>query len=425
MKRECKLINVLNIGIACKFDTSLVHGYVEPEFEEVRAEFVRNFLERGELGSSCALYHKGRLVVDLWGGYRDSKSQQPWEANTLVMVYSTTKGIAAMAMAVAHSKGLFKLDEPVATYWPEFAVAGKERITVRQLLAHQAGLSAVDEPLDEKKLADPDLIAVVIAKQAPAWEPGTRHGYHGFSLGLYENELIRRVDSRHRSLGKFFQDEIAGPFGIEFYIGLPDQISASRVANIEKSHPFSMKFSLNTVPIRLVLALAWPGSLTARSLLNPRLRGPDDLDRPEYRALEFASATGIGHARAIAKGYALFATAGGELNIQAATMNELTAKPTPPTLGRRDVILGKDTSYSFGFWKPSPTFPVSLSEKAFGAMGAGGSIGFADPDAEIGYAYVTNKMGWYLYNDPREKALRDACYRCLRKMDAIEFSRAA
>lgn len=198
-----------------KFDTSLLRGYVEPGFEDVQAEFNRNFLERGESGSGFALYHKGRLVVDLWGGYRDSKSQQPWEANTLVMVFSTTKGIAAMAMAVAHSKGLFQLDEPVATYWPEFAVAGKERITVRQLLAHQGGLSALDEPLDEKKLADLDFIAAVIAKQAPAWEPGTRHGYHGFTLGLYENELIRRVDPQHRSLGKFFQDEIAGPFGID------------------------------------------------------------------------------------------------------------------------------------------------------------------------------------------------------------------
>ncbi len=408
-----------------KFDSSLLHGYVEPEFDEVREEFFRNFLLRGELGSSFALYHKGRLVVDLWGGHRDGKSRQPWESDTLVMVYSTTKGLAAMAVAVAHSKGLFQPDEPVATYWPEFAAAGKERVTVRQLLAHQAGLSALDEPLDEKKLADMDFIAHVIAKQAPAWEPGTRHGYHGFSLGLYENELIRRVDPGHRSLGKFFQDEIAGPLGMEFYIGLPAEIASSRVANIEPSFPLSMKFDLKTLPVRLALTMAWPKSLAARSLLNPRLHGPDDLDRPEYRALEFASANGIGHARAIAKGYAQFATAGSELGLEPATMDELTAKATPPTLGRRDIILGRDTAYSFGFWRPSPTFPVSCSENTFGAMGAGGSIGFADPDAEIGFAYVTNKMGWHLYNDPREKALRDATYRSLRKMDVLEFSRAA
>lgn len=407
------------------FDPSLLHGHVEPGFEEVRAEFVRNFLERGELGSSCALYHKGRLVVDLWGGYRDLNSQRPWEADTLVMVYSTTKGIAAMAMAVAHSKGLFELDEPVATYWPEFAAAGKHRITVRQLLAHQAGLSAVDEPLDVEKLADLDLIAAVIAKQAPAWEPGTRHGYHGFTLGLYENELIRRVDPQHRSLGRFFQDEIAKPLGIEFYIGLPAHIRASRVANIEPFDPFGMTFNLKDVSVRLALNLIWPRSLAARSLLNPKLRGPHDLDRPEFRALELPSANGIGHARAIAKGYSLFANGGHELGIQAATMDALTARATVPTLGRRDAIIGKDTSYSFGFWKRCSVFSAGVSEKVFGAMGVGGSIGFADPDAEIGYSYVTNRMSWHLFNDPREKALRDASYRCLEKVGAIEFSRAA
>ena len=153
-------------------NTLPISGTTLPEFDELRRQFVKNFAERGDLGAACAVYHRGRKVVDLWGGYRDAATRTPWTEDTLVLVFSTTKGIAAMVMAVAHSRGLFDLDDPVAKHWPQFAQGGKENITVRQLLAHQAGLPVIDERLNAAKLADLDTLAEIIARQSPAWPPG-------------------------------------------------------------------------------------------------------------------------------------------------------------------------------------------------------------------------------------------------------------
>ena len=257
-----------------------IHGAVAPGFEEVETEFRKNVRRQDELGAACAVYHKGEKVVDLWGGYQDLERRVPWQEDTLVLVYSTTKGLAGMAMAVAHSRGLLDYDERVATYWPEFAQGGKENITVRKLLSHRAGLSGMDKPLDLKTIADPDALAATIARQKPAWEPGTRHGYHGISLGWYEGELIRRVDTEHRSLGQFFRDEIAEPLGLEFYIGLPSTVPDSRVAEIKAFLPVRMLLHMNTMPRGMVLALMNPRSLTSRSLnqiKDKRVRSPADL----------------------------------------------------------------------------------------------------------------------------------------------------
>ena len=170
------------------------------------------------MGGACCVYFRGEKVVDLWGGIRNKETGEPWEQDTMVVVHSATKGLAAMTLAVAHSRGWLDYEERVATYWPEFAQQGKETITVRQLLAHQAGLFAFDEPVDRSVVADLDRLAVVLARQRPAWEPGTRQAYHALTLGFYEGELMRRVDPRHRSLGQFFQDEIASPLGEDVYI---------------------------------------------------------------------------------------------------------------------------------------------------------------------------------------------------------------
>ena len=201
-------------------------------FEAVREAFADNFARRGELGGACCVYHRGEKVVDLWGGIRNKQTGEPWEQDTMVIVYSATKGLAAMTLAIAHSRGWLDYEERVATYWPEFAQHGKERITVRQLLAHQAGLFALDEPVDRSVVADLDRLAVVLARQKPAWEPGTRQAYHAITLGFYEGELLRRVDPRHRSLGQFFQDEIASPLGLDVYIRLPEDIPNSRLATM-------------------------------------------------------------------------------------------------------------------------------------------------------------------------------------------------
>jgi len=184
-----------------------IHGNVAPGFETVQTEFARNFTERGELGAACTIYYRGDKVVDLWGGYRDPQKKLPWQEDTLVLVFSSTKGLAGLTMALAHSRGLFEYDAPIASYWPEFAQNGKEHITVRQLLAHEAGISSIDEPLPPAVLANPDVLATILARAKPAWEPGTRHGYHAFTLGWYESEIIRRTDPQHRTLGRFFHDD--------------------------------------------------------------------------------------------------------------------------------------------------------------------------------------------------------------------------
>lgn len=176
-----------------------IRGHVAPGFEPVREEFERNFSERGELGAACCAYLDGEKVVDLWGGSRDRRTGAPWERDTPVLVFSTTKGVSALAVALAHSRSLIDYDERVAAYWPEFAHNGKGGVTVRQLLNHRAGLRAVDEPLNPRVLSDLDRVAGILARQRPAWKPGTRQGYHYLTLGLCENELLRRVDPRGRS----------------------------------------------------------------------------------------------------------------------------------------------------------------------------------------------------------------------------------
>ncbi len=199
-----------------------VAGFVKPGFEPVQEAFVDNFERRDELGAACCIYRHGEKVVDLWGGIRDEASGEPWEEGTMVVVYSTTKGMSALAMALAHSRSLFDYEAPVATYWPEFAQQGKERITIRQLLAHQAGLFAFDGQGERGLVADLDRLAAVLARQKPAHEPGARQVYHAVTLGYYQNEIIRRVDPRHRTIGQYFQEEIAAPLGLDFYIRLPE-----------------------------------------------------------------------------------------------------------------------------------------------------------------------------------------------------------
>src|SRR6185295_15826016 len=211
-------------------------------FEAVHAAFTENFTLRSELGGACCAYVAGEKVIDVWGGVRNKDTGEPWEADTMVIVHSATKGLAAMAMAVAHSRGWLDYDERVCTYWPEFAQRGKERVTVRQLLAHQAGLYALDEPLDRRLVADLDRLAVVLARQKPEWEPGTRQAYHGITLGFYENEMLRRIDPRHRSLGRFFQDEIATPLGLDVYIRLPESVPNSRLATLSPPGRLEMLF---------------------------------------------------------------------------------------------------------------------------------------------------------------------------------------
>lgn len=399
-------------------DESTVHGEVAPGFEEVEREFRANFTRRRELGAACAIYHRGEKVVDLWGGYRHLETRAPWLQDTLVLVYSTTKGIAAMTMALAQSRGLLDYDEKVATYWPEFAQEGKENITVRQLLAHQTGLCVVDQTLELEILADPDGLAEILARQKPLWESGARHGYHHFCLGLYQSEIMRRVDLQHRSIGRFFQEEIAEPLDLEFYIGLPPEVPDSRLAIVESTRPIDMLRHLREIPVRFTLAMLLPTTMTARTMSNPPiLRGKaTDFSRRDALEVEMPSANGIGQVRSIAKLYGVFATGGTELGIKTETLDELAAPAVDPASGMRDGVLLGDTSYSLGFRKPSPAFEFGSNGRSFGIGGIGGSFAYADPDAQVGYAYAMTRPGFRIFDDARSQSLRAAMHRCLEKL---------
>jgi len=382
-----------------------VKGNVNHGFEAVRDAFAENFIRRGELGGACCAYLHGEKVVDLWGGIRNKQTSDPWEKDTMVIVYSATKGLAAMTLAIAHSRGWLDYEERVCTYWPEFAQQGKERITVRQLLAHQAGLYALDEAVDRSIVADLDRLAVVLARQKPAWEPGTRQAYHAITLGFYEGELLRRIDPKHRSLGQFFQDEIATPLGLDVYIRLPEEIPNSRLARIARPRTIDILLGF---PLRFTLAVMNRRSKIVRSLMGSEL--PHDEPHVYERNLEVPSGGGVGTARAIAHAYSVFASGGRQLGLRKETLDLLAAPAIPPTRGFYDECMKADgIQFSLGFMKPSPTWPFG-SDRSFGSPGAGGSLGFADPEAGVGYAYVTSQMGTALTGDPRDVALREALY---------------
>ena len=392
-----------------------VEGQVSRGFEPVREAFVDNFARRHELGGACCAYHHGEIAVDLWGGSRNKQTREPWEQNTMVVVHSATKGLASMTLAVAHSRGWLDYEERVCAYWPEFAQRGKERITVRQLLAHQAGLFAINEPVDRSMVADFDRLAAVLARQKPAWEPGTRQAYHALTLGFYEGELLRRIDPQHRSLGQFFRDEIASPLGLDLYLRLPDTIPNSRLASIAPPGRVQM---LVGFPFRFALDVINPRSNIHRALvINPGTGVYMDQQRVYSRELEVPSGNAVGTARAIARAYSAFATGGRELGLRAETLALLAAPAVPPTHGFYDECLRGEAKFSLGFMKPSASIPFG-SAASFGSPGAGGAFGFADPTAAVGYAYVTSQMGTTLSGDPRDVALRSALYRVIADSSA-------
>jgi CubicO group peptidase (beta-lactamase class C family) len=398
-------------------ETSVVHGNVEPGFEPVRGEFARNFSERGELGAACAVYLQGRNVVDLWGGVRDDKTGASWERDTMVPVFSSTKGFAAMTLAVANARGWLDYDEKVAAYWPEFAQNGKQDITVRTLMGHRAGLCTLDG-LEIRTLADLDtsVQAGALAKKKPVWTPGTRQGYHCWTIGWYTGELLRRVDPAHRSLGRFFREEIAQPLGAEFYIGLPAGIPEERLA--------SLHGGLNSIPElfahigemdgRLLFQFLNPRSLTWRSMIDKKqLVKHDNFNRRELQSVEMPAGNGIGSARGMAGAFSEFATGGRKLGLNPEFLADLEKPVSLPPGEKIDRVARLDFRFSLGFVKPSPDLPFGSSARSFGIGGAGGSLAFADPEQRIGYAYVMNHMGYSVSGDPRERALREAVYRCV------------
>jgi CubicO group peptidase (beta-lactamase class C family) len=391
----------------------LIGGDVEAGYGRVADAFRATFRDGEEVGAAVAVYRDGVKVVDLWGGYRNGMTKEPWQPDTMVNMFSTTKGVAALVVAAAVSRGLISYDAKVADYWPEFAQAGKANVTVRQLLGHQAGLSALRPRPTLADVADPARLSPILAAQKPAWLPGTRHGYHAITLGWYKSELIRRTDPAGRTLGRFLADEIAGPLALDLHIGLPDSVARERVAHVHNWVRAETLWHLNVMPAGFLGASLNPVGLTARTVAVPRgvnaFNG--DYNRDDVRAVEIPSVNGIGTARSVARMYGSAATDGAELGLTADTLSALAAPPVPPSRGARDRVMHVDVAYSLGFCKPLPPFEFGSSGRAFGTPGFGGSFGCADPDTGIGFAYVMNRLGFHLWSDPRELALRQALFR--------------
>jgi CubicO group peptidase (beta-lactamase class C family) len=400
---------VLKVTVA----PDLIGGDVDEGYGKVADAFRANFASGREVGAAIAVYRNGVKVVDLWGGYRDGIAKTPWQHNTMVNMFSTTKGVAALTVAVAVSRGLFGYDDKVVDHWPEFAQAGKAQVTVRQLLGHQAGLCVLKPAPTVRDVADPATLSAMLAAQKPAWPPGTRHGYHAITLGWYESELIRRTDPAGRTLGRFLADEIAGPLGLDLHIGLPGAVPRERLAHLHQWKRPEALLHLNSLPPALAAASLNPVGLLARAGRLPSDVNPweGDYNRDDVRAIEIPSANGIGTASAVAQLYGAAATGNTALGLTEAVRDELMAEPSAPSRGLRDRVLHVDVAYSLGLAKPVPLLSFGLSNKAFGTPGFGGSFGFADPDSGIGFAYLMNRLGFHLVSDPRELAVRQALFR--------------
>lgn len=392
-----------------------VHGQVAPGFEPVREAFEANFREGLEVGAAVAVYLGDVPVVDLWGGARDGATGAPWQRDTHVIVFSTTKGLSALPMALLRSRGLLDYDAPIAEYWPEFGRKGKAGITVRHLLSHQAGLCALDRPITVDLLGDLDALAEVLADQAPAWEPGTRQGYHGLTIGWYEGELVRRLDPAGRTLGRFLQDEVCAPLGADFHVGYPDELPEDRRAVLTDYDLLgSLHHAVQSLPWRFIWGVLVPWGLPYRTLRNPRIERLGDWNQRDFLRVEIPAGNGVGTVRSIARAYGDLAVGAPTLGLDAATLGALADPATPPPAGPYDQVLHLKTLFSLGFGKPKDESTWGTSPRAYGSFGAGGSFGFADPEYGVGYAYAPNKMGFYIWNDPRERRLREALYACLR-----------
>ncbi|MFE5912490.1 serine hydrolase domain-containing protein [Streptomyces wedmorensis] len=382
-----------------------VQGTVAAGWEPVRDAFLRNFAQRGERGAAVAVHRDGVKVVDLWAGTRDADGEEgdgrdPWSEDTAQVVRSATKGVAAAVPLLLHQRGLLDLDAPVAAYWPEFKAAGKDRVTVRQLLAHRAGVPVVDHPLTLAEAVDLPTATAAIAAQAPVWEPGTAHGYHAHTFSWLLSGLVHRVTGR--TIGRWVAEEITGPLGLDLWIGLPEAEAhrVGRLGPVEEIEPADSG-ALRLRPKRSVSeAYKDPGSLTRRAfgVIEP---APDEND-PVYRAAELPGSAGVATARALSRFYAatLGPVDGADRLFAPAT---LTLARTEESAGPDEVLL-VSTRFGLGHMLHGPACPL-LGPTSFGHPGRGGSLGFADPDSGIAFGYVTNGMRKTVTADPRAQAL--------------------
>jgi CubicO group peptidase (beta-lactamase class C family) len=384
-----------------------VHGDVDDGFGRVVDAFAANFTERGDVGAACALSIDGRVVVDVWGGDADREAPRAWERDSLVITFSTTKGVTAVVCNRLIEQGRLDPDAPVAQYWPEFAAKGKDSITVADVLSHRAGLAHCEGEftLDEVMAVEP--VVRALAAQAPNWVPGAAHGYHARTYGWLTGEIVRRITGV--SLGTFFATELARPLGLDYYIGLPEALEP-RVARL---YPPVADATLQDL---IDAALADQSTLMGKVMSGPsRLFRYDDMwNTRALHANEMPSSNGIGDARSLAR---LYAACIGEIEAVdgapfRALADETVARATVPRSDGTDCVLGMPSAFGLGFIGPL-MMPPGVGPRAFGHAGAGGSLAFADPDAGLGFGYVMNQMQLDMTGDRRTETLVAAMYSSL------------
>ena len=372
-----------------------VEGRIEPGFGAVLDAFRDNFVRHGDVGAACAVYHRGQCVVDLWGGLADADRGRPWTRDTIVITFSVAKGLTATCINRLAEQGLLDIDLPVAHYWPAFGCNGKESITTRMVLSHRAGLAAVDGALTLEEVLAWDPVVAAIAAQKPNWEPGSTHGYHARSFGWILGELMRRVTGL--SLGSYLEREIARPLGLRFWVGLPEHelVHCARLIPPEGGSD-------------AVASLLGADSLTNRVMTGPNgLFGYNEMwNRPELLRAELPSSNGVGDARSLARFYA--ALNGSIDGVQVLGPAQLARACERQSRGP-DTVIFKETSFGLGL-SLQPMVAPGAGARCFGHPGAGGAVAFADPDAELGFAYVTNTMQFDPRGDARAASLIRAAY---------------
>ena len=396
-------------------DAAMISGFAAEGFEGVREQFEKNFAKRGEVGGSVAVVRDGEYLVDLWGGWASDSRTRPWEADTIVNVWSTTKGLVAMCAHILIDRRQLELDAPVASYWPEFAQAGKENITVRQLLSHRSGLMGWEEPIPSEDMFNWEKLCEMLAATEPFWEPGTASGYHMRTFGHLVGEVVRRIDSR--PVGQFLREEISEPLQADLFIGVPEE-DHYRVADLSHIPPDGDTADNTDMSLNIASEAADSDSEFAftdrmiRSLSGPEI-GLEKANSAEWRCGAFPSSNGHANARGIAAAYGTIAAGGvfGETRIfsPAAAERMREAQPTG-----RDKIIGAvspQTTWGMGFMVNTPP-AYGPNPRAFHHGGIGGSLGFCDPDAGFGFGYAMNAMGSPL-EDRRAFSLLNAVYKSL------------
>ena len=349
-----------------------VEGACVEDFRRVRDAFAANF-DDGELGASCAVVHRGELVVDLWGGNADVGATRPWVRDTIVNVWSTTKMVVALCVLVLHDRGQLSVDDPVARHWPEFAAAGKDGVLVRHVLSHTAGLAGFDPPITEEQMYDWRHCCTRLAEQAPWWEPGTASGYHASTQGWLLGELVRRVDGR--SLGTFLRDEIAGPLEADFHIGLDDRHFA-RVAEMRTDEAQPTGADGVGIPGRVFRS-------------EPDHAAMVNTDR--WRRAEFPASNGHGNARSVARIVSVLAQGGavdGVRLVGPATIERIFEVQASGV----DLVLDNDIRFGIGFGLSSAGMPIGVNDRTLFWAGWGGSMAVVDVENELTVAYVMNRM---------------------------------